>query len=119
MHTMTRTIRLKALAKAAPLLGALWLAAAGCSVPSEDLATRRASLLQYPGCTELGATLTDHACFHANFGPFVTVAASAVRDFGAATPNVNSVHTHYTVTLPGAPGVNEGTVKYRPARTGN
>jgi hypothetical protein len=70
-------------------------------------------------CTRLGAPLVEHACFHAQFGPFVTVAGSATRSFPATTPNVNTVHTHYTVTLPGAAGANEGTVKYRPARTGD
>jgi hypothetical protein len=70
-------------------------------------------------CTRLGAPLVEHACFHAQFGPFVTLAGSATRTFPATTPNVNTVHTHYTVTLPGAAGGNEGTVKYRPARTGD
>jgi len=73
----------------------------------------------YAGCSALGPALVDHACFHAQFGPFTAVAGSAVRNFGAATPNLNAVHTHYTVTLPGALGANEGTVKYRPARSGD
>jgi hypothetical protein len=62
--------------------------------------------------------MTDHSCGHADFGPFVSVSASASRNFTAASPNVNSVHTHYTIALPGTPGSNEGTVKYRPQRGG-
>ena len=86
-----------------------------CSDPSLD--TEPAEL--EVGCTRLGAPLIEHACFHAQFGPFVAVAGSATRTFPAAGPNLNTVHTHYTVTLPGSPGSNEGTVKYRPARTGD
>ena len=78
-----------------------------------------AAVIDYPNCQILGASLVSHACFHATNGPFVTVPASAVRDFVAPTPNVNAVHTHFTVTLPGPAGANEGTVKYRPARTGD
>jgi hypothetical protein len=78
-----------------------------------------AAVTDYPNCQILGAPLVTHACFHATNGPFETVPASAVRDFPADTPNVNAVHTHFTVTLPGSAGANEGTVKYRPARTGD
>jgi hypothetical protein len=78
-----------------------------------------AAVIDYPNCQLLGAPLISHACFHATNGPFQTVPASAVRDFPATTPNVNAVHTHFTVTLPGPAGANEGTVKYRPERTGD
>jgi hypothetical protein len=91
------------------------LLAAACSDPTLD--TEPVPLES--GCTGLGAPLIEHACFHAQFGPFVTLAGSATRSFPATTPNVNAAHTHYTVTLPGSPGANEGTVKYRPARTGD
>jgi hypothetical protein len=88
---------------------------AACADPALD--TEPAPLES--GCTRLGSPLIEHACFHAQFGPFVTVAGSATRSFPATTPNINAAHTHYTVTLPGSPGANEGTVKYRPARTGD
>jgi hypothetical protein len=87
----------------------------GCSDLSVD--TEPAEL--EVGCTRLGAPLIEHACFHAQFGPFVSVAGSPTRTFPAAAPNLNTAHTRYAVTLPGSPGNNEGTVKYRPARTGD
>jgi len=76
-------------------------------------------LTDYPSCTELGGPLVDHASFHATMGPYATVAGSPLRDFASGSPNVNTVHTQFTVTLPGSPGANEATVKYRPARTGD
>jgi hypothetical protein len=54
---------------------------------------------------------------HANAGPFMMVEAAA--EGGTQAPSVNSVHTHYTLTLPGgAPGAYTGTARYRPQRTG-
>lgn len=65
----------------------------------------------YPGCEMLGTSLEQHACFHAAIGPFITVAGNQT----ANPPNVNAVHTHYTVQL----GVGGGEVSYRPARDGS
>jgi hypothetical protein len=98
---------------AAALIGAALVTA--CADPA--VVTAPASL--EAGCSRLAPPLVEHACFHAQFGPFVTVAGSATRTFPATAPNVNTSHTHYSVTLPGSPGSNEGTVKFRPARTGD
>lgn len=86
----------------------------GAALAMADVSSTKAQAV-YPGCEELGAALVDHACFHATMGPFASVTASATRDFAAATPNINPVHTHYTIALPAG---SEGTVKYRPQRTG-
>jgi len=68
-----------------------------------------------PGCSELGLALTEHTCFHVRFGPFETVTATPGRSAIAATANIDRVHTHYRVTIPGG----EGVVTYAPARTGS
>jgi hypothetical protein len=97
-------------------LAGLILGGCGSETPPEPTELRQALPV---GCSSIDRTsMTDHSCTHADFGPFVSVNASARRDFAAASPNVNSVHTHYTITLPGSPGANEGTVKYRPQRSG-
>lgn len=82
----------------------------GCTMPDVRLEQSLAG-----DCSELGAPLIAHACFHAELGPFVSVTASTDPDFAGATPNANAVHTHYTVTL----GASGGTVKYRPTRSGD
>ncbi|MDX2088057.1 MAG: putative metal-binding motif-containing protein [Kofleriaceae bacterium] len=66
-------------------------------------------------CTELGEPLIAHTCIHAELGPFVTVTASTASDFAGTSPNVNAVHTYFTVML----AATGGTVKYRPARSGD
>jgi hypothetical protein len=100
--------------KLAPLAlaGPLLLLAACAETPEVAPAGRALE----PGCSELGDTITEHACFHATNGPFQTVPASATRVFTAPTPNVNTVHTQFNVVLPAG---SEGTVKYRPARSGD
>lgn len=65
-------------------------------------------------CAGLGAPLTDHSCFHAMHGPFVTVTATAGADPVSGTPQVDAVHTEYTVQLPASPA----TVTYQPLRSG-
>ena len=42
----------------------------------------------------------DHACFHADFGPFESVDASGSAELAAAVP-LRSGHVTYTVTLVG------------------
>jgi hypothetical protein len=65
----------------------------------------------YAGCERLGTSLEQHACFHAEFGPFVSVAG----DLPGTPANVNAVHTHYNVQL----ATGAGEVTYRPARAGS
>jgi len=67
-------------------------------------------------CSEVGAAATDHTCQHGQFGPFAAVTAQAYP--GAVITNVNTVHTYFTVELPGAPGANRSAVRYRPNATG-
>ena len=118
MTTATRILRLF---PAAALAAAL-----GCNRTDRIEAHSQAATSEYPDCQIVGSALVDHACFHAEFGPFgdgaqaYPLAASATPDFVAPAPNLNAVHTFYAVTLPGgSPGAHEGTVKYRPNRTGD
>jgi hypothetical protein len=92
----------------APLLGACFAAE-----PPSSLSTPLEA-----SCTQVGAALVEHGCFHAEHGPFASVLASATQSFPGTSPNISTAHTQYTVELPGAPGDNEGTVKYRPLRSG-
>jgi hypothetical protein len=84
------------------------------------------ALASPPACTALGAALVEHACIHANHGPFGDglqphpLAAGSRRTLQdpapPAVPNVNRVHTHFRIALP--PGEAEGVVSYLPARGG-
>jgi Putative metal-binding motif len=68
-----------------------------------------------PGdCSELGAAITEHSCFHSQYGPFTTVMATAGSDVASATPNVDPVHTEYRIGLTGEYSV----VTYTPKRSG-
>lgn len=66
------------------------------------------------GCTELGLGLTEHGCFHARFGPFDEVVATAGEATTPATPSIDAVHTHFRVSLVAG----GGTVTYSPLRSG-
>lgn len=65
-------------------------------------------------CRELGVAITEHSCFHSEFGPFETVMATAGSEASAATPNINPVHTEFRVGLTGEYSV----VTYTPERSG-
>jgi hypothetical protein len=65
-------------------------------------------------CRELGIAITEHSCFHSEFGPFETVMATAGRALSATTPNIDAVHTEYRIGLTGEYSV----VTYTPKRTG-
>lgn len=65
-------------------------------------------------CVELGVAITEHSCFHSEFGPFETVLATAGTEVSATTPDINAVHTEYRIGLAGEYGV----VAYTPARSG-
>ncbi len=69
----------------------------------------------YSACSGLGVALTEHSCFHTQQGPFVAVTAAS--EASATPPDVDPVHTHFTVSLPARVGV--GVVTYQPARTGD
>lgn len=65
-------------------------------------------------CERLGSALTEHSCFHAEYGPWETVRATPGRQLESGTANVDAVHTQWLVELPEGPGV----VSYRPQRDG-
>lgn len=65
---------------------------------------------------ELGVGLIDHSCFHTTNGPFATVTATPGTTATAATPNIDEVHTHFSVTIDPA---QHNVVTYMPVRTGN
>jgi MYXO-CTERM domain-containing protein len=68
-----------------------------------------------PGdCSELGIAITEHSCFHSEFGPFETVMATAGSALSTATPNIDPVHTEYRIGLTGEYSV----VTYTPKRSG-
>lgn len=63
----------------------------------------------------LGVGLVEHSCFHTTNGPFASVRATPGTMARADTPNVDPVHTLYSVTIdPSLPS----TVTYMPLRSG-
>jgi Putative metal-binding motif/WD40-like Beta Propeller Repeat len=92
-------------------LGRAFLA---CAAASLSLPASTASAAIPGDCTELGVAITEHSCFHSEFGPFDTVMATAGTEVSAATPHVNSVHTEYRIGLTGE----YSTVTYTPERSG-
>jgi len=67
------------------------------------------------GVGELGAGLVEHSCFHSTNGPFLEVVATPGAGAGAATPNLDPVHTQYTVAIDPA---QTNVVTYMPVRSG-
>lgn len=51
-------------------------------------------------CGALGQAMVEHSCFHAEFGPFVSVAGTPGEVVTSSTPNLDAVHTEYRVGLP-------------------
>ncbi|XXF78763.1 putative metal-binding motif-containing protein [Myxococcaceae bacterium GXIMD 01537] len=98
------------------LLG-LSLAACGALDESgQGEAEQREQALE-AGCTQLNTSITSHTCAHANSpSDQLAVTASATRTFAGTTPNINTTHKYYTVTLPAGA---EGTVKFVPPSTGS
>lgn len=62
-----------------------------------------------PACTI--DPVLEHSCLHVTYGPFATVASVA----SGTPPNVNTVHTSYTVQLPQDQA---GLITYRPTGSG-
>lgn len=65
-------------------------------------------------CEQLGETLTEHSCFHAQYGPWETVVASPGAAANDSTANVDAVHTQWLIRL----GDEPSAVSYRPQRSG-
>jgi uncharacterized protein (TIGR03382 family) len=66
-------------------------------------------------CGRLAAPITDHSCFHARFGPFKEVAATA-PGAAPAGATLDAVHTYHAVALPGRGRA--GALPYTPVRSG-
>ncbi|UQA60041.1 putative metal-binding motif-containing protein [Polyangium aurulentum] len=77
------------------------------------LASQVASADLPPDCKQLGPALVGHSCFHAQYGPYVTVEATPGAEELPLTRDVDLVHTLYEVILPTPLG--ENTVTYRVA----
>lgn len=67
------------------------------------------------GCGNLGLAITEHSCFHSEFGPFASVQATAGSEPDADTPDVSAVHTEYRIGLAGEYSL----VRYTPKRAGH
>jgi MYXO-CTERM domain-containing protein len=89
-----------------------WTAA--CVAAACVLATSPADAAIPVDCSELGIAITEHSCFHSEFGPFETVMATAGSMVSAATPNIDPVHTEFRIGLTGEYSV----VTYTPKRRG-
>jgi hypothetical protein len=96
------------------LLALIRLAAA-CTATLVAALTPATATAAIPGdCTELGVAITEHSCFHSEFGPFDTVMATAGSTASADTPNIDPIHTEYRIGLTGEYSV----VTYTPRRSG-
>lgn len=78
--------------------------------------TSRHAAADVASCESLGAALTEHSCFHAQFGPFDTVQASRGAVPDASTPAIDSVHTEYRLILAASDDLS--IVTYSPVRGG-
>lgn len=91
-----------------------WLKTAGLSL-SLCLSVSGIARAELPGdCTGLGVAITEHSCFHSEFGPFTTVMATAGTAATPQTADVSPVHTQYRVGLAGEYSV----ISYTPKRSG-
>lgn len=100
------------------LLGATSSVAA-CAAGGEggDAASARAALEE--GAEEpclVGEETIEHACAHAQLGPFQSTPAQSYPGF--VFSDVNAPHTSYSVQLPGGAAPYEGAVLYQPAVSG-
>jgi len=93
---------------------ALSLAACG-PITEEELDVAQRDQPLESTCTALGSQITEHACYHSN-RPADHVSKTATSGLTATTPNVNTPHKHYDVTLPSGAA---GTVQFQPATTGS
>lgn len=72
-------------------------------------------LAEAQACSELGAPLVDHSCFHARFGPFASVTAgTAARP---ASDVLDAAHTYFRIALDAARA--PAMISYTPARSGS
>lgn len=98
------------------LLAAL---AAASLVGCDETAPVSSTLALEPGCTAIGSPLIDHACIHVTDGSAQSVTASSTLSFSGSTPNVNTTHTFWTVSIPGSGSTRAGAVKYTPLSGGD
>lgn len=69
------------------------------------------------GCHALGHAMVEHTCFHATFGPFVSIAATPDPSAHATAPSVDPVHTEFRIGLSTLGQAH--TVTYSPERSGS
>ncbi|PTL80661.1 putative metal-binding motif-containing protein [Vitiosangium sp. GDMCC 1.1324] len=92
----------------------LSLAACGPALEAEEGAGQQGQSLE-AGCTQLGSSITTHACTHAN-NSADQVSVTATSGLTASTPSISTNHKYYSATLPSGAA---GTVKFRPSAAGS
>jgi hypothetical protein len=92
----------------------LSLAACGPSSETEPEVSQQPQSLE-AGCTALSPAIATHSCIHAN-NSADHVALTATSGLTGSTPNLNTSHKFYDVTLPSGAA---GTVKFKPPTTGS
>jgi hypothetical protein len=99
-------------------VGALLAGCASNLIDSEDLRQKHAALdpEEEEGECLVGDHELEHACVHAEFGPFDSVVAQPYP--GTITSEISTPHTAYTVTLAGAASSYSGGTFYFPTATG-
>lgn len=111
---------MKATTRLGPLIGA-GVILAGCAINPTEAANVEQKSLHLEGEQEEHECLVsdhdlEHACAHAQLGPFDSVAAQPYPGF--ITSDISTPHTAYTVTLPGAASSYSGGTYYFPVVTG-
>lgn len=95
------------------------LAACGPVSTSEEESFEQQEQTLEAGCTALGPQINSHSCQHVSSGPYAALTASATETFSGTSPNINTTHTYYTVTLPASGSSYKGTVKFVPGTSGS
>jgi hypothetical protein len=92
--------------------------ALGCSAGDfEDSVARSEFAVEGDGGECLvSEEVLEHTCQHANFGPFVSIAAQPYPGFVFA--DASAPHTSFDVTLPGSAGAFQGAVLFSPGADG-
>ena len=93
---------------------ALSLAACG-PITEEELDVMQREQPLESTCTSLGSQINAHACAHSNTSAD-HLSRTATSGLTSSTPNVNTKHKQYDVTLPAGAA---GTVTFKPANTGS
>jgi hypothetical protein len=101
--------------RSGPLVWGL-LILGGCSAEEGAPVLGRSAALEVGGECLIGDETLEHACLHANYGPFTTVTAQVYPGF--VFSDINSPHTAFTVELPAAGSGFAGAVLVQPTAAG-